>query len=675
MACTLLPIAVVLSAALLFAVQPLAGRYALPWFGGAPATWAACLAFFQLAVLGGYAWAALLLRWPVRRQALAHGLLLVAACAMLPLRFAGGWADAGGPPALRVLAMLAGALGLPALALATTMPLLQGWHARLVPGEPYRLSAWSNAGALLALLAMPFLVDRWLGRGQQALAWSVGFALFALAILVLAAVVARRGGAAAAPLAPAGPPPSPGQRLRWLLLPAAGSALLAALSETLIQDVAPVPLLWVAPLAIYLLSWIAAFAGPRGYARPAAVALTAVASAATVALQAVDGVPLALDAAAHLLALAAACWFCHGEFARLRPEPARLGGYWLASALGGAAGGLAVAVAAPLLLTTRSEPRVLLLLVLAAALLALRARPLRLPAWGWGLAALAVAALVVVSERIPLAVEGTIAARRTFFGTLAVREREVDDPRRHRRVLLHGATMHGVQLRDPLRRREPTAYYGTSSGVGIVLRADDAAAHGRRVGVVGLGAGTLAAYARAGDAWRFYEIDAAVEAIAESRFTYLADARARGARVATVIGDARRTLAAERDVAFDVLVLDAFSGDAVPAHLLTREAFALWRDRLAPRGLIAVHISNRHLDLRPVVVAAAARLGWDHATIEDEPDADMRGIDEDSTWILLGPDPTRFLQEDIRRRARGPDYPPRLTEWTDERVDIVGVLR
>ena len=660
-------VATALGAFLLFAVQPLIAKFALPWFGGAPAVWATCLLFFQGLVLAGYAWASLLLaRLPRRGQLAAHLGLLVCALACLPIAPSERWVD-GDAPALRLLGLLATAVGLPCLALAASAPLLQGWYARVSGRDPYPLYALSNFGSLLALVAYPFVIEPYLGRALQAGIWSWAFVGYAMVAAVCALLAARRSAALVEVAAPVGAPPSRRRIALWVVLPAVGSALLAAVSNAISQDVAPVPFLWLLPLGLYLLSWIAAFAGPRWYPRRLVIALLVLSALTVLAIGRIElGMPLPWQVAAHAGALATGCWFLHAELARRRPEPARLGGFYLATAAGGALGGMAVVFAAPLVFAARSEEPLLLLGTLALVL-ATDGTMRRPPRWAWPVGAAAALALVLAIDRLALVVDGVIASERTFFGVLSVREHDRDDPRRHRRELRHGATTHGVQvLRAP---GQPTSYYIRSSGVGLALTRQQRT--GRRIGVVGLGCGTLAAYGRAGDTFRFYELDPAVERLARDWFSFLRDSPA---RIEVAIGDARRTLAGEPDQGFDVLVLDAFSSDAVPAHLLTVEAFALWRRHLAPNGLLAVHVSNRHLDLQPVVRASAARQAWSTLTIADAPEEEERPWGESSTWILagahaLGADPL-FIT-----RAEPVAFPPRAVVWTDDRADLLSVLK
>jgi SAM-dependent methyltransferase len=662
---------VALGSALLFAVQPLAGKWLLPWFGGAPAVWGTCLLFFQLAVLAGYGWAAWLLTRSPRVQVLGHLAVVALALATLPLRPDGAWADAHLPPAVAVLALLVGELGLPAVALATTAPLIQGWAARLAPGrDPYRLAAVSSAGSLLALLAYPLLIEPRLGRSAQAAAFTGGMILYA-GLVLWSATRLRRLPAPAEPVAMAPAPAAP-ERWLWVVLPATATLLLASITEVLCQDVAPVPFLWVVPLALYLVSWILVYAGPWGYHRGPALALLVLGNLAVGLLQAWPQAPLPAAISIHLAALFAACWCCHGETVRRRPPPAGLGAFHFASAIGGVAGTAVVVFIAPLVFAGRLEHRFGLILAAVLTVYASRSGAARRIS-GWlvlGATAVAIAAMALLPRLVLAPGERLLAMERSFFGVLSVRELDTADGAHQRRELHHGITTHGRQMLAPGAQRLPTTYYGHSSGIGLAL--DRLARPGRRVGVVGLGAGTLATYARPGDHWRFYELDPRVEALARRWFGFLATAQG---EVGVSIGDGRRLLAADAGARYDLLALDAFSSDAIPVHLLTLEAFALYRDRLAPDGVIAVHISNRHLDLRPVVRAAALRQGWPCLVIEDEPDEEDRRICEPSIWVLTGPDPTLASDRRLIGRAQAADFPPVVVPWSDERADLLSVWR
>jgi hypothetical protein len=697
------------SAFLLFQVQPLIAQYILPWFGGAPAVWTTAILFFQVVLVGGYAYAHLSVRrLRPGRQAALHLALLLAALAVLPITPSPHWKPiASDAPTRRVLLLLTVHIGLPYFILASTSPLLQAWFSRLSSGaSPYRLYALSNVGSLLGLISYPFLVDPAFGRSTQARLWSWGFGLFALgsaacAVRVwrhpsasepasVAAVEPKRAGARGQRTArkersrrrargrarrrEAESPPFALVPLLWLALPAVASTLLLAITNRLCQELTVIPLLWVLPLALYLLSFIIVFEGERRYSRPVVlVPLIAVMVAELWILPRGADTPILLQIAVHSAALFLGCLACHGELARLKPEPRRLTSYYLAIAAGGALGGAFVAVVAPRIFTQYLELHLGLWACCAAVLVALGADPrskLRRgrPLGAWVLSGLALAGFGVgLTLQTTRFSDSLVAASRNFYGTVRV-IRSAPDTERDGLLLVHGSTSHGVQFRDPRKRRWATTYYSTESGAGLAFRY-----YLRRseldVGVVGLGIGTLATYGRPTDRFRFYEIDPRMERVARTHFRYLADSPA---DVKVVIGDARLSLEREPPQGFDLLFLDAFTSHSVPVHLLTREAFELYDRHLAPGGAIAVNVSHPHLDLQPVLRGAAARLGMRTVTI-----ANARGPLGlwKARWTLLSRN-ERFLDESFIREAarRLPPSPrtPRL--WTDDSANVLGIV-
>jgi len=649
--------AVALGAFLLFAVQPLAGKWVLPWFGGAPAVWAACLVFFQSAVLAGYAWSAWVAAVPVRRQVFLHVALIAAGAlgaTMLP---------PGGPlmshsPIFGIWLTLGLSVGLPAMALATTSPLIQAWSAASHPGrDPYRLSVASNLGSLGALIAYPLLIEPWSTRAEQATGFLAGCVVYCV-IVTLCAGARLRATPAAASAAWGGR-----WRWEWLVLPAVGSLLLSATTTVITQELVPVPFLWVAPLALYLLTWVLAFSA-RGYSRPAAVAMLVASALVASALSTMEGVSLPADVILRCGALFFGCWFCHGEFARLRPPPQSLGGFYLAGSVGGMLGSLAAVLAAPLILPLPVEDRIALLSAVAIMLVTDPQPESRRPK----LAMLVVVMAVFIGVLVPRLGEPNVLYReRTFFGTTTVKEDDAQDPRRHRRELRHGATVHGIQMMDGRQSPLPTAYYGESSGVGRLLTEFDKPA--RRIGVVGLGAGTLAYYAHPADHWVFYELDPAVDSAARNWFTFLSSCPA---PFDVRLGDARLTLAGEPDQKFDVLVLDAFSSGSIPWHLLTSDAFALYRRHLVKGGVIAVHASNQWLDLRGIIAAGGATIGLQAKVLEDSPMEEQVPRCIDSTWLLLSDE--RGILDSLALSRRG-KAAPEAKAWSDDYVDLISVLR
>ncbi len=630
-----------LGAFLLFLLQPMAARRLLPWFGGAPSVWTTCLVFFQAMLLAGYAYA----HWAGARSGRAgarlHRALLAVSLASMPLALERPASLE--PPAARILALLAVRAGLPLLLLAATSPLAQRWTRE---DPPYRLYAWSNAAALVALVAYPVIVEPALTVRNQMRVWSVGYAVFAL--LAAWAAAEPRPGAHS-------PRPPLGAAVLWAALAAAPSALLVAATNQMCREVASTPFLWVLPLALYLLSWILTFESDRWYHRPSFAVLAGVAAAGAstlfvVGLSAPLWVHLLVDAAA----LFACAVLCHGELARSRPDPAQLTGFYLAAAAGGATGGAAVGLGAPRVFTSYTEFPLVLAAVVVAVLAAWRRSRYRPPLAA--LAALLTAAgtaFVALTDRPSGQI---LAARRDFFGILRVAER--DHPQGARRVLLHGRVIHGSQFLDWKKASWPTTYYGPESAAGKALDELARRPQPMRVGVVGLGVGTLAAYGRPGDVIRFYEINPNVADLAGRYFTYLKDSRA---QVEIALGDARLVLERESPQQYDLLAVDAFSSDAIPVHLLTAECAEIYRRHLRPDGRLLFHISNQSLDLWPVTAGLASHLGWTARRVTT-PGDEARGASR-ATWAVLSP------------ARSGDSAGPATVYWTDDFSSLWPVLR
>ncbi|AEI64640.1 fused MFS/spermidine synthase [Corallococcus macrosporus] len=714
-------VAIFASAFLLFGVQPLVGRFSLPWYGGTPGVWTACMLFFQAVLLGGYAYAhGLASRLAPRTQARVHlGLLAVAVLLLGARALLSGSPVAPGPEwrpegtglaVPRLLAMLATTIGLPFFVLSTTGPLLQSWFARARPGRsPYPLYALSNTGSLLALLGYPFLVEPWVGRGAQAWAWGVGFVFFAAACAVCALDVMKQP-PDAAPVATTAAPvtatpltegpgdaadatvarPTVRATLSWLGLSTCASVLLLATTNQLSQDVAAGPFLWVLPLAVYLLTFILAFSRESFYSRTV-YAVLLIASGAGVAHAQAQGPQssLALQLSAYSVALFAGCMVCHGELYRLRPPSRHLSAFYLWVSAGGVLGGLLISVLAPAVFSAYWEYPLSLGACCAVALVGMArqegeaTRTQRLQRVLRGAMLLLVAGHLTYT----MAREQRRArfASRNFFGVVRVMELGVGSPEDHRFTLLHGAITHGLQYVAPERRGVPTTYYTPEAGLGLAiaeqrrLREAVGLPAGLRVGVLGLGVGTSAALLQAEDTGRFYEIDPAVLALARGEGGYFSFLRDTPARVELVEGDARISLERELEAGgpqgFDVLALDTFSSDAVPVHLLTQEAVALYRAHLAPHGVLALHISNVHLDLVPLTLAHARALGLHAALVVNETHGDALR----SNWMVLSPDrefswgPT-FTRASARVRRLGLRDEPDFT-WTDEKSSVLHVLR
>jgi spermidine synthase len=677
------------SAFLLFQIQPLFAKFILPWFGGSQSVWTTCLLFFQAFLLAGYAYAHVATsRLPPRSQAVLHVVLLLAALAFLPIIPDPRWIPGQGQaPTWRILALLARYLGLPYLMLSATSPLLQKWSVLSRPeASPYRLYALSNAGSLLALATFPFVFEPAMSRQAQARFWQWGFGLFVLASILNGWRSWRRPPVAVVPppkktKAPRAEdivlPPKVLSKVLWFVLPACGSTLLLAITNKLCQDVASVPFLWVLPLSFYLLTFILCFDRPGWYKRGwSTLLLVPLLGLLVIILFQELRIHWPWQAAAYLGVLFVGCLVCHGELSRLRPAPRYLTSFYLLLSAGGAAGGLFVAVVAPLAFRSYAELEWSLML-LAALVVYVHAREktgwkvLGRPRPVWPLllvGALALGTALAAHNRREA--RNTAYQSRNFYGVLRLVEIEKGTPF-HALKLKHGSINHGLQFLKPARASTPTTYYDEKSGVGLAL-GYLARPGGRHVGVVGLGTGTLAAYGRPGDTFRFYEINPEVRRLAETKFTFL---RSSNARVEVILGDGRLSLEREPPQEFDLIVLDAFSSDAIPVHLLTREAFSVYLGHLKTKGLVAVHISNRHLNLFPVVLGASLnfRLAM---TYIDRPEDPKQPWFLSSKWILLGRD-TDFLKWEPIRAAVSV-APPNSADpvfWTDDHTSLAKIMK
>ena len=667
-----------LSAFLLFQVQPLIAKLILPWFGGSAAVWTTCMLFFQVLLLAGYVYAHGLMRMRSRsRQRLLHCILLAACLALLPLAPSAAWKPAGGDdPIWLILGLLASSVGLPYFMLSSTSPLVQAWYARAhAQAMPYRLFALSNFSSLLALLSYPLLVEPWLVARWQTWTWSAGFALFALLCGVLAWTAAGRAPGADAESSVPGEMPGRALKAWWVALACCASTLLLAVTSHLSLNIAPIPFLWVLPLALYLASFIVCFESPHWYRRDVFVPLV-VAGLAGVCYTLWPGNhhrPLWLLLPLYALTLFSACMVCHGELARSKPHPAHLTGFYLMLALGGALGGVFVGLLAPRLFDDLYEmPLSLFALALLVCAALYRDRQsilygrLRLPARAVFTVLVTALASVLMWEYTSQA--GTSrAAVRNFYAVLKVGDSGSGEEAV--RELKHGTILHGNQFLSPERRDWPTTYYGPLSGVGLAIKS--AGAGGPvRIGVVGLGAGTLASYGRPGDVMRFYEINPQVVEIARSEFSFLHDSKA---RIEIAMGDARLSLERELAQQFDVLALDAFSSDSIPVHLLTLEAFRIYVRHLKAGGILAIHISNRYLGLMPVVAEGARVLGLETLRVNNNDDEE-KGV-SGSDWVLLSGSPDTFKTEAMQQHAAPAEAVTAIRAWTDDYSGVYGILK
>ncbi len=634
------------AAFLLFALEPLVAKRILPWFGGSSAVWSVCLVFYQVALLAGYSYARILTRYLRQgRQVAVHIFLLVASLAFLPIGPGARWKpDLNGQPAWLILGMLTATIGLPFAMLSATSPLLQDWIARSGDDRPYRFFALSNMASLSALLAYPLVIEPWLDARQQSVWWSTGFAIFVAACAALAWLKRDTPMVREEEKTPL--------RFYWFGLSACGAMLLLSVTNHVDENVAAVPLLWVLPLAVYLISFIVAFGWHSFYRRWLWLRLLACGLAMLAyAAYDIDAVmPLQITVPVFLAGLFVGCVFCHSELYRLRPAASGLTNFYLAIAAGGAAGAVFVGLIAPHLFGGIYE------LPLTLALTAGLALTLTWKSDGWGARVLwsgvtaAMAAVFVLN--VQAYNHNSLALKRSFYGSLRVLQTTEPGPAQFR-ALYHGTVQHGNQFLWPSRKLQATTYYGPSSGIGKLLL--NWPGGSKRVAVVGLGAGTLAAYGQAGDTFRFYEINPQVVELARQYFSFLKDSPA---HIEIVDGDARLSMEREQVEPFDVVVLDAFSGDAIPVHLLTREAMDLYTRKLRPGGRLAFHVSNNYLDLAPIVRELAASAGYSSLVVFDS--ADEENMVLASEWVLL----TRNNRPQSQVRT-----------WTDDFNSLLPILK
>ncbi|PZO91034.1 MAG: hypothetical protein DI623_04715 [Sphingomonas sanxanigenens] len=716
---------------LLFLVQPMIARMALPRLGGAPAVWNSAMLVYQALLLGGYAYAHALGRLSVSRQAVVHLALLAAAALWLPIGLAAIYPSPTANPALWVPYLLALSIGPLFFAVSAQAPLIQRWYSVASGGrDPYALYAASNLGSFGGLIAYPLIVEPRLALADQSYLWSCLYGILGLLVLACAFMLPR-GGAAHVEALPRSEPAPMRRKLMWVLLASVPSGLMLSTTTYITTDIVAMPLLWVLPLGLYLLSFSVAFASRRGLS-------DMIGRLSPYAIITFGGISIRNDPIQPLISMIAGLTLLfviavalHGRMYRLRPAPDRLTGFYLAMSLGGVLGGIFAALVAPLIFDWSYEHP---LLILLAALLAPMASPLPVLDRFWRdprrarifgplieLAVILIACFAISTEnsaqphvaeasllivllgsiavgrRLPfVAAVGALilvvgvwqsfaltlrpeARTRSYFGIYTIR----DLPAIGVRTLAHGTTYHGLENMRPGREREPTSYYGPHSGVGQALLALPALGHAAdaRVGVVGLGTGTLACYARPGQQWRYFEIDPAVVHIARDsgKFHFLSNCLP---DVPIEIGDARLTLAQRPPASLDLLALDAFSSDTVPMHLLTREAFETYGRTLTPDGLLLVHISNRFLDLEPVVAAVAAQEGWHAYVYHDrvDPESPAGHILNSSNWVALSRDP-RTLATLVAHAPKGGSAWVKLetragfAEWTDDFASILPLVK
>lgn len=713
------------SALLVFTVQPMITKLVLPLLGGSPSVWNTGQVFFQAALLAGYGYAHALQRVAsLKTQACVHIAALILAALALPLQITGAlgdpWPD---HPILWLLGVLLVSVGAPFAALSATAPLVQAWHARRDTAgdgrEPYGLYAASNVGSLLALLAYPLVIEPTQTLHGQRLAWSIGYGLF---ILIIGALALRISGGVAAPQASAPAAeaaPGPGAiswrtRLVWVLLAAAPSSLMLGVTTHITTDVASAPLFWVAPLALYLLTFIIAFSDRTIMSRQVVLILQAAALVGCVIVLPFAGTQILLSLFLHLTAFFLTALMCHQALVARRPDPAHLTEFYLWMSVGGVLGGgfnalvapvifanvweyplvialsclarpsgkgeglerwrwicLALAavgaVAAPVLATFHQVDVTVRLLLGAVAVLAFLVRDRALAFFG--IVVLLIISATAVGDRTDIR-----RSSRSFFGVLRQSETQVPALGGTVRMLAHGTTLHGAQAVDPKYRCRPLVYYAPETPIGQVMAQVRATHPTFDAGVVGLGTGAVSAYTRPGDRLTFFEIDPMVVRISTdpSRFSYTT-ACARGA-IDYVVGDARLTLAKRPDHSLDVLLIDAFSSDSVPAHLLTVEAMQGYLRKLRPDGLLILHLSNRHLELNDPAMAAVAKAGGVSLLQQHDAPAGSPPLWESAEDVVLAARTPQALAAFKADRRWTAGDPTRTRPWTDDYMNLVGAI-
>lgn len=670
-------IAIFIGALLLFQIQPIMAKMILPWFGGAAAVWITCMMFYQTGLLGGYLYAHLIARYlQPKKQALVHGVLLAGSLALLPIMPDVRWKPAGSEePVLHIIALLGVTVGLPYFLLSATSPLLQSWYSRRFQAAlPYRLFALSNLASLAGLLAYPFLVEPHLTLSEQSVLWSSLYGIFAVIGIITAAHAAqtvklRTQAAAPAPACAdkRGPYPSIRSRATWCLFACSSTLLLMAATHHLTQNVTSIPFLWVLPLSLYLFSFVLCFDFQHLYHRKAYLWLLAAAlgiMAYGLAVWTESGLSLRVVIPAYALGMFVCFMFFHGELAERKPHPDYLTSYYLMISLGGALGGILVGIVSPLTISGYYEMPVVLLLC-SLIVFAVHRNASRL---SQVTTVLLIAGILVASgSYLNFYFKYASVMARNFYGDLVVSVNDRDTEYEYR-SLLHGIVIHGVQYTAPELRRAPISYFAPYSGIGLAFAHLRQSPSPLKVGIVGLGAGALAAYAEPGDAFRFYEINPLVVELAKREFTYLSDCPA---AVDIIIGDGRLSLEKEQNQNYDLLVFDAFSGDAIPSHLLTTQAMELYLRHLKPGGILALNISNTYIDLSPIAERLGSTFGKQVTFI---PSA---GSDEYqiyyAAWVLISAKP--LDSPDIVEAAQPLEERPDIRVWTDDYSNLFQVLR
>ncbi|MBT4691985.1 MAG: fused MFS/spermidine synthase [Planctomycetaceae bacterium] len=687
------------SALLLFLIQPIVSKSILGWFGGAPNVWTTCMLFFQSVLVIGYAYAHMLSSLPMRRQVVIHMCVLLAALITLPVVADVSWQpDPSSNPTLAILQLLLIHVGMSYFVLSTTGPLVQSWFARsLTEGTPYRLYALSSVGSLAALIAYPLFVEVMFDTTEQGWIWSIGFIGFAIFIMILGRNCFRAAPATQdinrTDSTPRRERTPPRQLLKWIALACLPSILLLAITDQLTQDVAVTPFLWVLPLAIYLISFIICFDRPawfnRSWYATATTLLILVLSLLYIreSVDAFFGGSLMQTLAESLIGttalmaatLFAICMLCHGELYQLRPAKSKLTQYYVAISIGGALGGFFVSIICPILFNQYHEFHLGLVIAFSAAAVLLLRLILDKPAVTQLAVALplGLAFGIVLISQWGMTQTDALVATRNFYGVLQVTTTDATESTPAIKEMRHGRVVHGAQLLNPLLLREPTTYYGRKSGIGLVFNTLytvglSGTPAPLNIAAVGLGTGTLAVYPTNIDQMTYFEINPDVIQLAKEHFTFLQSA---AANVKTTTIDGRLGVATLPQHSTDLLILDAFSSDSIPTHLLTVEAFEIYLDRLRTNGVVCIHISNQHLDLTPVLAGIAARFDLSIRTVQSYEKITAIESTDDALWCILTANSIVLASLDHQVSVNGVGPESAITPWTDRYSNLLGILK
>lgn len=659
------------SAFLLFQIQPLITKFILPWFGGGTAVWAVSMLFFQSCLVAGYGYAHFSVKYlGLHRQTQVHIAFLLLALLQIPLAPSELQSfDATENPTLQILSLLVRTIGIPFFVLSATAPLIQAWASRIhATANPYRLYALSNVAALAALLSYPFVIEPMFSRQLQSQAWSITFVIFIALCMYCAFTTGSRS-----KIQPPAPSMSGNENAGvsalswclWLVLPATAVTLLLSVTNQLTRDLVSIPFLWVLPLSVYLLTFIIAFDNERWYRRRIFLPLFAFSIAWILYLLIGEDLNVAWTIIVFMFTLFVLCMVCHGELYRLRPAATQLTEYYLMVAFGGALGSALVSVLMPLISDRYVELQIAACtaMILVAGLLIKEVRVKAVPAVGipiQGALIIGCGLIVMVfAESAREEQSGIVHQTRNFYGVLTV-GRDNAGTSQEFLWLRNGNSYHGAQATVPSRRSSPITYYSPGSGIDLVMNFPTATPR-RHIGMIGLGVGTALGYAGAQDTVKIYEINPDVVDIAKHYFTYLSETTA---EVNIVLGDARLSLEKEPPQAFDIFVLDAFSSDAIPVHLLTREAFELYLKHLKPDGIIVVLISSWHFDFQPLLSGIASNFGLDSVLVRNAP----KSLQEwGSRWMILTNNRKFMSQKAVQLELQNsPSQSANLRLWTDD---------